>query len=77
MSEKSDGMISWFPIYFPFKTPIFFPDGAVVDVSMWRQTDERRVWYEWMLEVYVLVGGRRIKVGSTGLHSSEKEACLM
>jgi type II protein arginine methyltransferase len=23
---------------------------AVLDVSMWRQTDGRKVWYEWMIE---------------------------
>lgn len=54
---------------------------------MWRMTDERKVWYEWMCEVYAIVGGeasgtangrvRKIKVGGTELHSSEKEACLM
>lgn len=71
-------MISWFPIFFPFKTPIFLPENAVADVSMWRQTDDRKVWYEWMLEVYAVIDKtRRIKVGSTELHSSEKEACLM
>ncbi|MBA7492658.1 hypothetical protein ES702_03208 [subsurface metagenome] len=78
MEEKSSGMISWFPIFFPFKHPIFLPERAIADVSMWRQTDDRKVWYEWMMEVYAVVDkGRRIKVGSTDLHSSEKEACLM
>lgn len=82
MEQKSSGMISWFPIFFPFKAPIFLPENSMVDVSMWRQTDDRRVWYEWLLEAYVVVSDqngkeKRIKVGSTELHSSEKEACLM
>lgn len=82
MEQKSAGMISWFPIFFPFKSPVFFHENSTVDVSMWRQTDDRRVWYEWLLEVYAVVPDqtgreRRIKVGSTDLHSSEKEACLM
>ncbi|KAK5955521.1 hypothetical protein OHC33_003161 [Knufia fluminis] len=77
MEDKSAGMISWFPIFFPLKTPIFLPEGGVVDVSMWRQTDDRRVWYEWLVEVYAGSSTRRIKVGSSELHSSEKEACLM
>lgn len=78
MEEKSSGMISWFPIFFPFKQPIFLPENSVADISMWRQTDDRKVWYEWMLEVYISIDkGRRIKVGATDLHSSEKEACLM
>ena len=77
MEDKSAGMISWFPIFFPLKAPIFLPEGGLVDVSMWRQTDDRRVWYEWLVEAYVVQGSRRIKVGTSELHSSEKEACLM
>jgi len=82
MEEKSAGMISWFPIFFPFKNPLFLPQNGVVDVSMWRQTDDRKVWYEWMAEVYAMINSadgtsKKIKVGSTDLHSSEKEACLM
>lgn len=78
MEDKSSGMISWFPIFFPFKNPIFLPENAVVNVSMWRKTDDRKVWYEWMMEVYAVIDkSRRIKVGATELHSSEKEACLM
>jgi len=76
MEDKSAGMISWFPIFFPLKAPIFLPEGCVVDVSMWRQTDDRKVWYEWLVEVYI-VQGSRIKVGGSELHSSEKESCLM
>lgn len=82
MDQKSEGMISWFPIFFPFKNPVFLPRNGVVDVSMWRQTDDRKVWYEWMAEVYAVISGAdgrtiRVKAGSTDLHSSEKEACLM
>lgn len=78
MDVKSAGMISWFPIFFPFKHPVFLGDGTEVDVSMWRTTDERKVWYEWMMEVYVKTGqGKRIKIGGTDVHSSEKEGCLM
>lgn len=82
MEQKSSGMISWFPIFFPFKAPMFLPENSMVDVSMWRQTDDRRVWYEWLLEVYILMPDqngkeKKIKIGSTDLHSSEKEACLM
>ena len=83
MEDKSSGMISWFPIFFPFKKPIFLPDNGEVDVSMWRMTDDRKVWYEWVMEVYMIIDAnegkakRRHKVGATDLHSSEKEACLM
>ena len=82
MNQKSEGMISWFPIYFPLRTPLYVPDGGELVVSMWRRTDDRRVWYEWFVEAFVTAGGgggiaRRIKLGSSELHSSIKEACLM
>lgn len=77
MQEKSNDMISWFPIFFPFKTPLCVPDGAEMLVSMWRQTDDRKVWYEWMAEVFVSIGGRKMKVGGSELHSSRENGCLM
>jgi protein arginine N-methyltransferase 5 len=52
IDDKSKDMISWFPIFFPLRTPIFVPDNAEIDVSMWRQTDDRKIWYEWFVEVF-------------------------
>lgn len=90
MPQKSADMISWFPIFFPLRMPLTVVDGGEVSVSMWRVTDGRRVWYEWCVEVWGPLGpvvsasgeggrGRemRSKVGSSGVCSSEKEACLM
>ncbi|KAK5687181.1 hypothetical protein LTS10_001319 [Elasticomyces elasticus] len=78
MADKSKDMISWFPIFFPLKTPMYVPDGAEMEVSMWRQTDDRKVWYEWLIEVYVqIAGGKRMKVGMSDLHSSRRNGCLM
>ncbi|KAE8149135.1 protein methyltransferase RmtC [Aspergillus avenaceus] len=54
MDSKSANMISWFPIYFPLKTPLNVPDNGEVVVTMYRQTDDRKVWYEWMVEVFSL-----------------------
>ncbi|KAL1967928.1 hypothetical protein VTN77DRAFT_2345 [Rasamsonia byssochlamydoides] len=54
MDAKSAGMISWFPIYFPLKTPLYVPDNSEIVVTMYRQTDNRKVWYEWMVEVFKL-----------------------
>ncbi|KAJ5945864.1 hypothetical protein N7454_002703 [Penicillium verhagenii] len=54
MEEKSASMISWFPIYFPLKTPLNVPDNGEIVVTMYRQTDDRKVWYEWMVEVFAL-----------------------
>lgn len=45
---------------------------------MWRQTDDTRVWYEWLVEAWTWVGqSQRIKVGSSDLCSSRQVACLM
>ncbi|OQD81395.1 hypothetical protein PENANT_c027G00697 [Penicillium antarcticum] len=54
MDAKSASMISWFPIYFPLKTPLNVPENGEIVVTMYRQTDDRKVWYEWMVEVYAL-----------------------
>ncbi|WEW60933.1 arginine N-methyltransferase [Emydomyces testavorans] len=54
MDAKSKGMISWFPIYFPLKTPLHVPENSEVVVTMYRQTDDRKVWYEWIVEVFEL-----------------------
>ncbi|TKA60998.1 hypothetical protein B0A49_09407 [Cryomyces minteri] len=56
MAAKSRDMISWFPIFFPLKTPIHLPAASELEVSMWRQTDDRKVWYEWMVEAFVTIG---------------------
>ncbi|KIW06519.1 uncharacterized protein PV09_02953 [Verruconis gallopava] len=78
MDRKSRDMISWFPIYFPLRTPINFPDGAELDVSMWRMTDDRKVWYEWCVEAFIrLPSGERVKIGGGEVHSSRKNGCLM
>ena len=91
IDQKSQDMISWFPIFFPLKTPIYVPDGGELEVSMWRQTDDRKVWYEWVVELFeaeaIKVGDgddgefeirtRRKKLGSSELHSSRKNGCLM
>lgn len=45
---------------------------------MWRQTDDTKVWYEWLVEAWTWVGeSSRIKVASSELCSSRKVACLM
>jgi protein arginine N-methyltransferase 5 len=46
-SHFSEGMFSWFPLYFPLHQPITVPANASVKVNVWRRVDETRVWYEW------------------------------
>ncbi|KAK2025612.1 PRMT5 arginine-N-methyltransferase [Colletotrichum zoysiae] len=78
IDRKSKDMISWFPIFFPIKQPIYYPADTELEVTMWRQTDDSRVWYEWLIEAYTWVSEtQRIKVASSDLCSSRKVACLM
>ena len=77
MEEKSKEMISWFPIFFPLREPIYVPDDSELEVSIWRLTDDRKVWYNWMVEAFVVLKDRRVRIGLSGLHSSRKNACLM
>jgi len=78
MEEKSKDMFSWFPIYFPLKNPLYFPDDSELEISMWRQTDDRKVWYEWMVEAFAVVGpNKRVRVGVSDVGSSRKVGCLM
>ncbi|XP_006815550.1 protein arginine N-methyltransferase 5-like [Saccoglossus kowalevskii] len=43
----SDGMFSWFPIFFPIKEPIYVHKGEKVSVSFWRNCTAKNIWYEW------------------------------
>jgi type II protein arginine methyltransferase len=33
---------------------MYIPDDGEIVVNMWRQTDDRKVWYEWIVEVFAL-----------------------
>lgn len=46
-STHSKDMTSWFPMYFPAISPIYLPAGGTLEISIWRLTDQRKVWYEW------------------------------
>ncbi len=57
---------------------MYLPDNSEVEVSIWRQTDDRKVWYEWMVEAFVLLGeNKRVRLGGSDLHSSRKNGCMM
>ncbi|EMR11168.1 hypothetical protein PNEG_00762 [Pneumocystis murina B123] len=79
IDEKLKDMVSWFPAFFPLKTPLYVPSGSHVDLYFWRQTDSKKVWYEWLAEVYIISSdtqnneplhdSNRIKIGMTGIHN--------
>ncbi|KAJ7127039.1 PRMT5-domain-containing protein [Mycena epipterygia] len=49
----SKDMLSWFPLFFPFKEPLYLPSNSELQVSIWRLTNERQVWYEWHAESFM------------------------
>ncbi|CAO1618171.1 unnamed protein product [Sympodiomycopsis kandeliae] len=52
-SRGSKDMLSWFPMYFPLKEPLYVPGGSEVDVHLWRLTSDKKVWYEWVIESFL------------------------
>jgi len=64
------GMFSWFPIYFPIKSPVLVAKGGTVRMHLWRRVGGGRVWYEWALAEPAVsavhnVGGRSYSLGLT------------
>ncbi|KZT07625.1 PRMT5-domain-containing protein [Laetiporus sulphureus 93-53] len=57
MDRISKDMLSWFPLFFPFKEPLYLPSNSELHVSLWRLTDQRKVWYEWYAEAFLPVPG--------------------
>ncbi|KAJ7707762.1 PRMT5-domain-containing protein [Mycena rosella] len=49
----SKDMLSWFPLFFPFKEPLYLPSNSELQVSIWRLTNQRQVWYEWHAEAFI------------------------
>uniref|UniRef100_A0A6U9GTR7 Protein arginine N-methyltransferase n=1 Tax=Zooxanthella nutricula TaxID=1333877 RepID=A0A6U9GTR7_9DINO len=45
----SEGMFSWFPMFFPLQIPVYLRKGQVIRSHWWRRHDARKVWYEWMV----------------------------
>eukprot|EP00929_Paragymnodinium_shiwhaense_P058673 TRINITY_DN29396_c0_g1_i1.p1 TRINITY_DN29396_c0_g1~~TRINITY_DN29396_c0_g1_i1.p1 ORF type:complete len:634 (+),score=97.08 TRINITY_DN29396_c0_g1_i1:82-1983(+) len=45
----SDGMFSWFPIYFTLRTPVYVRKGDVIRSQWWRRVEAGKVWYEWSM----------------------------
>lgn len=47
--QETPRMFSWFPIWIPLQRPISLKAGDKIEVSFWRVTNRRAVWYEWCL----------------------------
>jgi type II protein arginine methyltransferase len=64
----SRGMFSWFPIYFPIRTPVDIAADTTLQVEMWRVSDSKHTWYEWSVSEPVSMpihnsNGRSYRIG--------------
>lgn len=39
----------------PIKEPLYLPSNSELQVSIWRLTNERQVWYEWHAESFISI----------------------
>ncbi|KAF9521677.1 PRMT5-domain-containing protein [Crepidotus variabilis] len=51
--QVSKDMLSWFPLFFPFREPLYLPSNSELQVSIWRLTNDKQVWYEWHAESFI------------------------
>lgn len=66
--SHTDGMHSWFPIFFPFVRPVRIAEEEPLLVRMWRAVSPSKVWYEWAVQSPEVLpihnpGGRSYWVG--------------
>lgn len=64
----SEGMFSWFEMFFPLTTPVSVKKGDTIRTHWWRRVDSKKVWYEWSLSEPVATplqnpGGRSYAIG--------------
>uniref|UniRef100_A0A1A9UP09 Protein arginine N-methyltransferase n=1 Tax=Glossina austeni TaxID=7395 RepID=A0A1A9UP09_GLOAU len=48
-STHTHGLLSWFPMYFPFTKPVEVIKGQIIKIHFWRCVSKKKVWYEWSL----------------------------
>ncbi|MQL94125.1 hypothetical protein Taro_026774 [Colocasia esculenta] len=46
-TTATPNMFSWFPIFFPLRTPLTVALGSLIEVHFWRCCGSTKVWYEW------------------------------
>jgi protein arginine N-methyltransferase 5 len=64
--SHTPGMYSWFPIYFPLRSPLRLAPGAPLHVRMWRCASGHKVWYEWCAAAGGAAGGGPSHVHNVG-----------
>lgn len=46
-TTATPNMFSWFPIFFPLRSPVYVKAGSPIDFHIWRCCGNTKVWYEW------------------------------
>ncbi|KAJ0593993.1 putative methyltransferase [Helianthus annuus] len=46
-TTATPNMFSWFPIFFPLRSPVYVKAGSPLDFHIWRCCGSTKVWYEW------------------------------
>ncbi|XP_071737341.1 protein arginine N-methyltransferase 1.5-like [Rutidosis leptorrhynchoides] len=46
-TTATPNMFSWFPIFFPLRSPVYVKEGSPLDFHIWRCCGNTKVWYEW------------------------------
>lgn len=64
-TEHSQGMASWFSIYFPLAEPQHVRAGEKIKMNMWRSESTNKVWYEW----------NTLEPNISHIHNFNGEAC--
>lgn len=49
MGPTGEPMFSWFPMYFPIRSPILIDSRSAssIEFVIWRRVDVHKMWYEW------------------------------
>ncbi|CAE6507758.1 unnamed protein product [Rhizoctonia solani] len=71
MEKVSPNMLSWFPIFFPFKEPLYLPSNSELDVYVWRLSDAQKVWNKTaavLLLLFVRDGHLRVLLTTRSKH---------
>lgn len=63
-------MQSWFPLFFPIRVPIVVKKGQMIQVQIWRNNSNAKVWYEWAITLRESANpGARI-ISKTPIHNT-------
>ena len=67
-------LTSWFPLLLPLREAVSVTRGDTVEVGVWRCVGEKRVWYEWSVDVFSGEGGQTVWRGGSAVHNAGGKA---